>query len=259
MYLTGYSNANTNMATMTMIFELVEGLALIGCLEITIVNNKLAEEMLMGAYNDLAGKLKNLIITPCRPYIKVRMVSQSYAENNAEALDIDDIIIIHSGTMCNDDIEFCNKLEDVYIVNIASNDVLRVKIPMTHLIDEAANRHPIVGDFVLSAQAILAINMLAKPRIYRKTGVSVNAFEFLEVITTSTLNELGIKAKKSVTHSSPSIPTSSDSVGGLSELLAEYNVRNLTELARLKDINPATLRTRLKLGWNIRKALGLGE
>jgi hypothetical protein len=245
----------------TTMYELVEGLILIGATEISIVmsNGLVASLTNRSHFSDWINKTHQLIKN-CRPYVKLDLINVDYAIANSEKLDIDDIIIIHAGSPTDAEKEFLELTEDVYVMNKRDFSLGRYTNVLTDL--KTADVEPInavIVDMVHSMQILLLINILSKPSIYKKSEMSFTAVDFVEMIMENVVDELRLQRNLSREISDDAVNVfsvfSGPSESEIGEYLNRYNVKNLTELAKLKGIIPATLRTRLKLGWDIETAL----
>jgi hypothetical protein len=246
-----------------LLHEIIEGLILIGVLEITFVvpDEWLQNLTSSGIYGSwvLSGKK---LIEECRPYVKYDIVNTHYATENAEELDLDDIIIVQGGEPTEADIEFLGNVEDAYMICAGDYYICKYQRPVDHLIrkDFVTNpleeREPPAVEIISSMQVLLLMNIISKPSTYRHKEIELSAVEFVDSVVGDAIEELRINrnlARSTPVHTHISIKTEED----IDALLCQHECKTLTDLSRKLNLNPSTVRTRIKLGWSVSEALGL--
>lgn len=254
--------------TSTFLWELIEGLALIGCTDIFLVCDQLVREALAGRIGDNWVIRARAVLKHCRPYINFAIVDRAWTIQNIGEIDADDMIYVHTAQASDEDLEFASLTEDVYIANTGTFEVMRMRRPAKSLdLREQVPDHG-VEQMASSAQALLLINMVAKPEIYRKTGTTISAMKFLDLAVTTAAREIGIcgfqrrqtaQGDRAPVMREPVHPRPQEVDGQIRSMCIAEGVRTFTDLSKKYGVNPATARTRIKLGWTLRRTLGLPE
>ena len=94
--------------------------------------------------------------------------------------------------------------------------------------------------------------------MYKGKNFIINVIEYMDDFIELIMNELNIilRTRTNLDTKSEGISYQNNS-NELTTLLEQYECKTLTELSIKRHLNPATVRTRIKLGWTYTKALGL--
>jgi hypothetical protein len=184
--------------------------------------------------------------------------------DNADDLNIDNFIVIHTEKATDVDKDFCDMIDDVYVAHTMTYEVAYVTTASLHLTDEVEVINELLKESTMSAQALLLVNIICKKEAFSQRGVKFSAYEFLEKVAGHTMSELDITARAAPARlqsdGTPAPPREGmPSREEIATFCSRHNVSTLTELARQKNLNPATVRTRIKLGWTLKDALGVTE
>jgi hypothetical protein len=243
--------------------ELLEGLALIGCRQIMLVSQDIVDSAIsMGSIRNSWIMKSRDVIQECRPFLDLVVCNRSHAMEAAS--EIEDVVIVTSEYASQADADFIRMTRNSFVADASTFDMYFMANPAMaiHVREEGAN-HPdrtVPSTYdegaMTTAQTLLLVNMMCKD--FARTGTKINAEKFIDRVVgdaaTAILINGFVPSRRSRPSSAPSAAQESVQMDIVAACTAS-GVSSFTELARLKGVNPATARGRIKSGWSLERAL----